>query len=111
MADAIRYVYNHCQHSIQAWSDGNPYYIDEIGQKQYAYHPDHQGLARCIGNDAPHLCLACGHGFQVDSREPASACPTCGASQFVDTYHLKGCSCPYCRTGQFLADPNFLCIS
>ena len=26
--------------SIEAWDEGNPYYINEDGKKQYAYHPD-----------------------------------------------------------------------
>lgn len=111
MAQAIRYVCNHCQHDIEAWSDGNPYYIDETGTKQYAYHPDHEGLARCIGNDSPHWCLSCGHEFKVDSRDSASVCPECGFSQFVDTYQLEGHTCPYCKSGQFSTDPNFFCIS
>lgn len=111
MAEAICYVCNHCQHGITAWSDGNPYYIDETGTKQYAYHPDHKGLARCIGNDSPHLCLACGHEFQIDSRSPATTCPECDSGQFVGTYRLEGHPCPYCKSGQFSADPNFLCVS
>ena len=111
MAQAIRYVCSHCQHDIEAWSDGNPYYINETGTKQYAYHPDHECLARCIGNDSPHLCLSCGHEFKVDSRDPATACPECGSNQFVDTYQLEGYLCPYCKSGQFSADTSFVCIS
>jgi len=48
MAEAVRYVCGKCGHAIEAWSDGNPYYIDDAGTKQYAYHPDHERLARCI---------------------------------------------------------------
>ena len=33
---------------IEAWSDGNPYYIDDAGDKQYAYHPDHEKRIRRI---------------------------------------------------------------
>ena len=36
MAQAIRYVCGGCGHRTEAWSDGNPYYIDETGRKQYA---------------------------------------------------------------------------
>lgn len=67
MAECIRYVCNHCSKDLQSWSDGNPYFINASGRKEYAYHPNHEGLARCIGNDSPHLCLQCGHGFRVDS--------------------------------------------
>ncbi len=55
-------------HAVEAWSDGNPYYIDGGGAKLYAYHPDHDSLAQCIGNDDPHLYLSCGREFMVDSR-------------------------------------------
>ena len=57
MAMAIRFVCGGCERTIEAWSDGNPYYIDEAGAKKYAYHPDHERLSKCIGNDDPHLCL------------------------------------------------------
>lgn len=73
MAECIRYLCNHCSKELQSWSDGNPYFINDSGGKEYAYHPDHEGLARCIGNDSPYLCLRCGHGFRVDSRSPSPA--------------------------------------
>ncbi len=55
MAQGLRYVCGGCGHVIEAWSDGNPYFIDETGAKQYAHHPDHERLAWCIGNDSPHI--------------------------------------------------------
>jgi hypothetical protein len=73
MAAALRYVCEGCGRAIEAWSDGNPYYIDEAGTKQYAYHPDRERLDRCIGNDCPHLCLACGETLMVYSRSSRSA--------------------------------------
>ena len=111
MAEAFRFVCSGCRRAIEAWSDGNPYYIDEAGAKQYAFHPDHERLDRCIGNDSPHLCLSCGAEFKVDSRAPIAACPSCGASDIVDSYQLGGCRCPYCKSGTFAADPDFHCIS
>ena len=111
MADAVRWVCENCNHAIEAWSDGNPYYIDETGEKQYAYHPDNRRLALCIGNDSPHLCLACGVEFMVDSLNLIAACPTCGANGIVDTYQLGGQMCPECKAGEFAADPDFNCIS
>ncbi len=59
-------------------ADGNPYYIDEAGGKQYAYHPDHERLALCIGNDIPHLCLSCGKKFRLDSAPPPPCAPSAG---------------------------------
>src|SRR5579859_2457433 len=105
MAEALRFVCDGCRRSIEAWSDGNLYYLDEAGAKQYAYHPDHERLARCIGNDSPHLCLACGAEFMVDSRAPVGACPSCGSAEFADTFRLGGHRCPYCsKAGTFAVD-------
>jgi predicted lipoprotein with Yx(FWY)xxD motif len=56
MAMGVCFVCSNCAHSVEAWDDGNPYYLDDGGKKVYAYHPDHEALAKCIGNDAPHLC-------------------------------------------------------
>ena len=111
MAEAIQYVCDKCGHSVVAWSDGNPYYIDEQGKKQYAYHPDHERLARCVGNDSDHLCLSCGAEFRVDSREPISACPKCGSDDFECTFKLDGKRCPSCKDGAFRIDPDYHCIS
>jgi hypothetical protein len=94
-----------------AWSDGNPYYIDEQGQKQYAYHPDHDRLARCIGNDSPHICLACGEQFKIDSRAPIDRCPKCESMDIVGTYGLDGRRCPFCNAGLFAVDPDGWMIS
>jgi hypothetical protein len=71
---------NHCGHSIEAWNDGNPYYVDERGRKRYAYHPSSE-RDLCVGNDSPHICLSCGCKFMVDSRKPISPCP--GVSTIV----------------------------
>ncbi len=111
MAEGIRFVCNNCGRSIEAWSDGNPYYIDEAGDKKYAYHPDHENLARCIGNETPHLCLKCGEEFCVDSLDPITKCPVCMDNEIVDTNELEGRSCPYCKQGVFFRDPEFQSIS
>lgn len=111
MAQGIRFVCSHCSRGIVAWSDGNPYFINAKGEKEYAYHPDHERLERCIGNDSPHLCLGCGEGFMVDSEAPISVCPKCGTSEIADTYRLAGCGCPFCKVGTFAQDPNFFAIS
>ena len=111
MAEGIRYVCGQCGKAVEAWSDGNPYYLDEDGRKQYAYHPDHERLARCIGNDSPRLCLTCGEEFMVDSREPSDCCPKCGSPETANTFELEGRTCPWCKKGVFSMDPDFYCIS
>ena len=111
MAEGVRYVCRGCGKAIEAWSDGNPYYLDDAGRKHYAYHPDHKGLAKCIGNDSPHLCLACGEEFMVDSRSPHTRCPQCASTKIADTFHLRGKRCPSCKAGKFAFDPRFRAIS
>ncbi len=111
MAEGIRYVCGNCRHAVEAWSDGNPYYIDEDGAKQYAYHPDHDRLDRCIGNDVPNLCLACGHEFVVDTLAPVETCPSCGAGDIAETFDLDGRRCPSCKAGRFKCDPGWHAIS
>ena len=111
MAECIRFVCDACGHAIESWSDGNPYYLDPDRGKVYAYHPHHDLLELCIGNDEPHLCLACGAEAMVDSREPTGVCSSCGAEALVDTFELDGRPCPACKSGRYAPDPEFLCIS
>lgn len=111
MAEALRFICNHCFHAIESWSDGNPYFIQEEGQKQYAYHPDHENLARCIGNDSPYICLRCGEEFMVDSLSPIEECPACSSTNMSDTFQLNGKSCPFCHKGTFNVDPDYYIIS
>jgi len=54
MAEGIRYKCSDYGKTIEAWSDGNPYFIDGRGKKKYAYHPDRENLARCTGS-TPHI--------------------------------------------------------
>jgi len=111
MAEAREFVCNHCGHSEGGWSDGNPYYIDEHGKKQYAYHPRHDLLALCIGNDSNHLCLDCGNKFLVDSRAPITTCPKCNSHDFECVFDLDGKRCPVCKNGTFRIDPTVRAIS
>ena len=111
MAECIRHVCSNCGNTVDAWSDGNPYSIDENGEKQYAYHPNHDKLVRCIGNDSPHICLDCGEQFKVDSRSPLTKCPKCDSTEIPSTYQLEGKRCPVCKDGVFGIDPDFHCIS
>lgn len=111
MAECRRLVCGHCTRAFEAWSDGNPYYLDAAGRKHYAYHPDHERLARCIGNDDPHVCLGCGARTRVDSRKPRTRCRKCKGGPLVAIWELAGHPCPYCREGSFERDPSFDAIS
>lgn len=111
MAEGIRFVCSDCRYSIEAWSDGNPFYIDETGNKQYAHHPDHDELSKCIANDVPHLCLACGNEVKIDSRLGHESCPDCGSTNVIDTFHLQGVKCPKCDGGHFDQDKDYCAIS
>ncbi len=111
MAECIRFVCSGCGQSIDAWSDGNPFYIDETGNKKYAYHPNHDELEKCIANDVPHFCLECGTESKIDSRLDSKVCPKCGSKKVVDTFRLEGVKCPKCKKGNFARDDKFHCIS
>jgi hypothetical protein len=111
MAMAIRLICDYCDRTIEAWDDGNPYYLDQNGKKQYAYHPDHDRLALCIGNDLPFLCLSCGQEFMNDSRSPTESCPACSSRDIVATFKLDSRQCPYCKKGYFKQDEKYICIS
>lgn len=111
MAECVRFVCSGCGHPIEAWSDGNPFYIDEAGNKKFAYHPNHDELEKCIANDEPHLCLICGNEVNIDSRLEAKTCPECGSTSVVDTFGLEDVKCPKCHEGHFIRDNDFYCIS
>ncbi len=111
MAEGRYIACSSCRFSLIAWSDGNPYYRDERGRKKYAYHPDHENLARCIGNDEPHLCTACGRQAKVDSLMPITHCRTCKAEALVPQWDLDGVACPKCRCGTLHVDPDRCAIS
>lgn len=112
MAELQRFLCSDCGRKVDVWSDGNPFYIDDTGNKKYAYHPDHEALAKCIGNDLPHLCLNCGHDVVVDSRSSKRICPDCGSDKVTEAFLLENVVCPTCRKGKFhLDDPSFQAIS
>ena len=106
MAEMKVFRCNVCEETIESWSDGNPYYLDSLAEKQYAYHPDHEKLERCIGNDTPHLCLSCGNNFMVDSRSPITQCPKCHSEDISGTFLLDDKACPVCKKGLFILDPT-----
>jgi hypothetical protein len=42
MASCNTFACSHCRYSIEAWDDGNPYFISFNGRKQTFYHPCEQ---------------------------------------------------------------------
>ena len=111
MAEGILWRCTACPNTVEAWSDGNPYTLGRDGRKTYVHHPDHAGLARAVGHDAPTLCLGCGFAFPNDSRDRWTRCPRCGSGEIRGTFHLGGCRCPACRRGVFEEDPALRVIS
>lgn len=111
MAESRRFMCDGCGNSVEAWSDGNPYYVDEDGEKQYAYHAAHEALARCIGNDEEMYCLGCGREFRSDSNSRAVGCPGCSSPEIVSAFELSGCRCARCSSGVFRLDPDWQSIS
>ncbi len=110
MAECMRFVCNACGHAIEAWDDGNPYYLDKRGRKHYAYHPDSK-RSRCIGIDSPHICLSCGEKFDIDSENPVTTCISCNSTDITKTFTLGKRRCPYCKQGVLVKDRNFYCVS
>jgi DNA-directed RNA polymerase subunit RPC12/RpoP len=110
MAQCFRFVCDRCGDAIESWDEGKPYYVDDRGKKQYAYHPEPE-RELCVGVESPHLCLDCGDQFDVDSRDPVTTCPACTSPKIIDTFHLGGQTCPACKIGVFRIDPEFFCIS
>ncbi len=111
MAEAKLFKCTKCEYTIKTWSDGNPYYISHSGSKKYAYHPDHENLARCIGNDEPYLCLECAAEFVNDSQKHNNECPQCHSKNIANSFNLENKQCPFCQSGKFISDPNFECMS
>lgn len=110
MAAGKNFVCSECSHTITTWDEGDPYYRDERGRKRYAYHPSPE-RERCTGVESPVLCLNCGKEAKVDSAKPITRCRKCASEELVDTWHLEGRTCPYCRRGTFAEDPDFRMIS
>ena len=112
MAESKVFECSNCGITVESWSDGNPYYYDlETGKKKYAYHPDHENLALCVGNDEEHICLSCGHEFKIDNQTPIFKCPECSSDQTSKTFFLDGVECPLCKNGLFKYYPERSAIS
>ncbi len=110
MAEGRVFVCSNCAHAITTWDEGDPYYLDKKGKKQYAHHP-HPARERCIGIDESMLCLSCGAECMSDSRAPVAICAKCASRTLVATWHLEGVNCPQCRQGNYHSDPMSQMIS
>lgn len=109
MAQGITFECTSCGNAVEAWDDGDPYYIDlkrsfrgvpRSRCKVYVYHPSIPDQP-IEGVDVPHLCLDCNHGFRVDSERPRETCTKCRSRNIADACRLKGRSCPKCGRGSF----------
>jgi len=45
MAQAFRFICNSCGETIESEDEGDPYYLDKRGRKQYAYHRIRNAIA------------------------------------------------------------------
>ena len=104
------FVCDFCNHEIEVWDEGDPYYFDRYGKKQYAPHP-HPMFEMIKGFDSLYLCLECGEEVTVDSEEPTSVCSACHAETLVQASQLCGKPCPACKRGHFRLDPSRYAIS
>lgn len=80
-------------------------------EKKYAYHPNHDLLALCIGNGVDHLCPNGSDQFRIDSRDPQTACPKCHSEEISDTFDLGGKPCSWCKAGNLRRDSDYIAIS
>ena len=117
MAYSITYQCSECREVVDTWDDGNPYYIDRGRMalkglprsrcKVYVYHPE-RPPGPLDGNDVPHLCLACGHVFNVDSALSRTTCTKCRSSDIIDCCCLDGRTCPCCKKGSFTVSGHMI---
>jgi len=110
VAEGKRYNCTSCGRLIEAWDEGNPYFLTSTGKKKYAYHPDPK-REECIGVDSPNTCLACGTQFSIDSNNPILQCPKCKSMDICNDFELESKPCPFCKDGHFAVDRNFHAIS
>jgi hypothetical protein len=125
MAACYTFVCSYCRYSIEAWDDGNPYFLSDKGRRQYFYHPGgeeqlkeyvsqsdgkdltgdelNKFLEKRTGNMSEMLCLDCGRKFRRDLERQKAVCPsrTCKSANIIDTWELEDKQCPKCKQGQF----------
>lgn len=103
---------------MEAWDYGNPYIIDQSGERQHCLHPAagdiikdvraviaiadpdvlHKDAGR-MGNESDLLCLDCGHSTRLDPDVDTLTCAKCGGAKLRDHMELDGAACPKCRKG------------
>ena len=107
MAEGVQITCTECDFTTEAWSDGNPYYLDEYGEKRYAYHPAPEADL-CTAVDVPHICMKCAHQFNVDSAAPIQRCPECNFGRISSLWRLVGKTCPCCQSGEIVAGRSMI---
>lgn len=110
MAEGRTFVCTNCSHSLQAWDEGDPYYVDKRGKRRYVYHPSPE-RDRATGVEWPALCLGCGLEITQDSAAAVEQCARCASQEIVDVWAVDGRVCPYCRAGTFAVEPDSFAIS
>ena len=110
MALGKTFVCTGCARAIEAWDEGDPYYVDADGERRYVFHPSPE-RERATGVEWPALCLACGAEVTRDSALAPGPCPACGGGDVVDAWALEGRRCPSCRRGEFREDERAVKIS
>lgn len=128
MAEGRKLICSHCGYALEAWSDGNPFFLSDAGEPQFFYHPNESQLeeyiqqsegryltgearqdfmVKRVGNMNDLLCLDCGNTFRLDADRQPTVCPQerCKSKNGVDVWLLSGKTCPRCKTGTFRGMP------
>jgi DNA-directed RNA polymerase subunit RPC12/RpoP len=118
MAAGSQVCCSNCSFNVEAWDDGNPYIVDQSGERQHCYHPAAEDIimevrafisvadpdalhkdAGRMGNESDLLCLDCGHSSRLDSDVDTLTCAKCGGKKLRDHMELDGAACPKCGKG------------
>ena len=122
-----------CSFEIEAWSDGNPYILDDRNRPKFYYHPCESErieiIASCewarsktdaelsqilelkSGIMSDMICLECAGKFKCDTEKKKPKCRKCGSENVHDQFLLEGVTCPKCHRGQFPDVPERGAIS
>jgi hypothetical protein len=125
MAAGIRFICSQCRFTVEAWDEGNPYFLSDKGKPQFFYHPARERkleeyiqqsagryltgkeredfIASRTGNMSDLLCLDCGNTFRLDLEKRKRICPrrNCKSKNVVDPSMMGGKICPRCKMGTF----------
>ncbi len=134
MAAGYCFRCSNCDFEVTAWDDGNPYIVDDEGQRHFFYHPHGEAvieevlarsawtigksaaeveseLGKHTGNMPDALCRDCGAVSKVDENPELARCGECQGTNLDDAMELEGKPCPKCKKGTFRHDRENFCIS